>query len=118
MATEEIAGQIADIQAVTKDSVSAIKEIGSIIHRVSQIATAITSAVEEQHVSTREIAINVQEAAQGTDSVTAKIKNLELDASATGTAANQVFSFASQLATEGNVLKLQVDKFLETVRAA
>src|SRR4029077_8289511 len=35
-ATEEIAGQIADIQAVTKDSVSAIQEIGSIIHRVSR----------------------------------------------------------------------------------
>jgi methyl-accepting chemotaxis protein len=117
-ATEEIAGQIADIQAVTKDSVSAIKEIGSIIHRVSEIATAITAAVEEQHAATREIAINVQEAAQGTDSVTAKIKNLEIDASATGSAANQVFSFASQLASEGNVLKLQVEKFLETVRAA
>jgi methyl-accepting chemotaxis protein len=117
-ATEEIAGQIADIQAVTKDSVSAIKEIGSIIHRVAEIATAITAAVEEQHSATREIAVNVQEAAQGTDSVTAKIKNLEVDASATGTAANQVFSFASQLASEGNTLKLQVEKFLATVRAA
>ena len=117
-ATEEIAGQISDIQAVTKDSVSAIKQIGSIVQRVSQIATAITASVEEQHASTREIAINVQEAAQGTDSVTAKIKNLELDASATGAAANQVFSFASQLAVEGNTLKLQVEKFLATVRAA
>ena len=117
-ATEEIAGQIADIQAVTKDSVLAIKEIGAIINRVAEIATTITAAVEEQHVATREIAINVQEAAQGTDSVTAKIKNLEIDASATGSAANQVFSFASQLASEGNMLKLQVEKFLETVRAA
>jgi len=117
-ATEEIAGQIADIQAVTKDSVSAIKGIGSIIHRVSQIAITITSAVAEQHVSTREIAMNVQEAAQGTDSVTAKIKNLEVDASATGAAANQVFSLARQLAVEGNTLKIQVEKFLENVRAA
>jgi methyl-accepting chemotaxis protein len=117
-ATDEIAGEIADIQAVTKDSVSAIKEIGSIIHRVSQIATAITAAVEEQHAATQAIAVNTQEAAQGTDSVTAKIKTLEVDASATGAAANQVFSFASQLATEGNILKLQVEKFLDTVRAA
>ena len=36
----------------------------------------------------------------------------------TGAAANQVFSFASQLANEGSTLKLQVEKFLETVRAA
>ncbi len=117
-ATEEIAAQIADIQVVTRDSVTAIKEIGSIIQRVSGIATTITSAVEEQHVATREIALNVQEAAQGTDNVTEKIKNLEADASQTGAAANQVFSFASQLAAEGNTLKVQVEKFLRTVRAA
>ncbi len=117
-ATEEIAQQIADIQVVTKDSMAAIKDIGSIIQRVAAIATAITSAVEEQHAATREIAYTVQEAAQGTDNVTEKIKNLEVDASETGTAASQVYSFASQLAAEGNALKFQVDKFLHTVRAA
>ena len=117
-ATEEIAGQIADIQVVTRDSVSAIKEIGAVIHRVAEIATAITAAVEEQHVATRAIALNVQEAALGTDQVTEKIRNLEIDASATGAAANQVFTFASQLANEGSTLKEQVEKFLETVRAA
>jgi methyl-accepting chemotaxis protein len=117
-ATEEIAGQIADIQVVTRDSVSAIKEIGSVIHRVAEIATAITAAVEEQHVATRAIALNVQEAALGTNEVTEKVRNLEIDASATGAAANQVFTFASQLANEGGTLKLQVEKFLETVRAA
>ena len=117
-ATEEIAAQIADIQVVTRDSVTAIKDIGSIIQRVSEIATTITSAVEEQHAATREIAHNVQEAAQGTDNVTVKIKNLEADASQTGVAASQVFSFARQLAAEGNTLKIQVEKFLRTVRAA
>jgi methyl-accepting chemotaxis protein len=117
-ATEEIARQIADIQVVTQDSMAAIQDIGSIIQRVAAIATAITSAVEAQHAATREIAHTVQEAAQGTDNVTEKIKNLEVDASETGTAASQVYSFASQLAAEGNALKLQVDNFLHTVRAA
>jgi methyl-accepting chemotaxis protein len=117
-ATEEIAAQIADIQSVTKDAVAAIKEIGAIIHRVSEIATSITAAVEEQHTATQAIALNVQEAAQGTDSVSNRIRTLEADASATGAVAQQVFSFASQLATEGNILKLQAEKFLETVRAA
>jgi methyl-accepting chemotaxis protein len=117
-ATDEIAAQIADIQSVTKDSIAAIKDIGSIIERVAGIAMAITAAVEEQHAATREIAYNVQEAAQGTDNVTEKIKNLEADASETGNAANWVFSFASQLAAEGTNLQTQVDKFLRTVRAA
>jgi methyl-accepting chemotaxis protein len=117
-ATEEIARQIEDIQIVTRDSIASIKDIGSIIQRVSEIATKITSAVEEQHAATREIAHNVQEAAQGTDSVTAKIKKLEADASKTGSAASQVFMFASQLATEGGTLKRQVESFLQTVRSA
>ena len=117
-ATEEIAAQIADIQSVTKDSIAAIQDIVSVIERVAGIAAVITSAVEEQHAATREIAYNVQEAAQGTDNVTEKIKKLEADASETGTAANWVFSFASQLAAEGSGLKVQVDTFLRTVRAA
>jgi len=117
-ATEEIAAQIADIQSVTKDSIAAIKDIVSVVERVAEIATVITSAVEEQHAATREIAYNVEEAAQGTDNVTEKIKKLEADASETGTAANWVLSFANQLAAEGSSLKAQVDTFLRTVRAA
>jgi methyl-accepting chemotaxis protein len=117
-ATEEIAGQIADIQGVTRDSIAAIKDIGMIIEQVAGIATSITSAVEEQHAATREIAYNVEQAAQRTDNVTEKIRKLEIDASETGTAANNVFSFASQLAAEGKSLKAQVDTFLQIVRAA
>src|SRR4029077_2237123 len=91
-ATEEIAEQIADIQVVTKDSIAAIKDIGSIIQRVAEIATVITSSVEEQHAATNEIAYNVQEAAQGTDNVAERVKNLEVNASETGAAAEWVFS--------------------------
>jgi methyl-accepting chemotaxis protein len=117
-ATEEIAAQIADIQVVTRDSTAAIKDIGAVIGRVAEIAMAITCAVEEQDAATRQIAHNVRQAAQGTDDVAEKIKNLEMDASATGTAAGHVFSFASQLASEGTTLKAQVKNFLHTVRSA
>jgi methyl-accepting chemotaxis protein len=117
-ATEEIASQIADIQVVTRESITAIKDIVSVIERVSEIATSITAAVEEQHAATSAIAHNVQEAARGTDGVAVTIKNLEADASETGAAANQVYTFATQLAAEGNTLKLQVATFLRTVRAA
>jgi len=117
-ATEEIAAEITDLQVVTKDSIVAIKDIGSIIGRVAEIAAVIGSAVEEQNIATREIASNVLQAAQGSDNVTEQIRSLELDASTTGTAAGEVFSYASQLAAEGNTLKAQVRKFLQTVRSA
>src|SRR5262249_53574431 len=61
--TDEIASQIAQMQAATEDSVSAIQEIGATITRISEISAAIAAAVEEQGASTQEIARNVLEAA-------------------------------------------------------
>ena len=65
-ATDEIGQQISGIQTATKESVAAIKEIGDTIGRLSEIASTIASAVEEQGAATQEIARNVQQAAQGT----------------------------------------------------
>ena len=65
-ATGEIGAQIAGIQTATQESVSAIKEIGGTIERLSEIASAIAAAVEEQGAATQEISRNVQQAAHGT----------------------------------------------------
>src|ERR1700722_8960668 len=65
-ATDEIRSQIAGMQTATQESVAAIKEISEIISRISQIATTVAAAVEEQGASTQEIARNVQQAGQGT----------------------------------------------------
>src|SRR6202012_2173759 len=47
-ATEEITSQIATMQTATTGSVAAIREISGTIGRISEIATAIAAAVEEQ----------------------------------------------------------------------
>src|SRR6185437_1714945 len=47
-ATGEISQQISGIQAATQESVTAIKEIGDTIGRMSEIAATIAAAVEEQ----------------------------------------------------------------------
>jgi methyl-accepting chemotaxis protein len=117
-ATDEIRGQIAGMQSATQESVAAIKEIGETIARISQIATTVASAVEEQGASTAEIARNVQQAAQGTSRVTGNITEVTRGASETGTAATQVLVSARSLANESNQLKSEVAKFLDTVRAA
>jgi methyl-accepting chemotaxis protein len=65
-ATGEISHQIAGIQTSTQDSVTAIKEISATIGRISEISSAIASAVEEQGAATQEISRNVQQAAEGT----------------------------------------------------
>jgi methyl-accepting chemotaxis protein len=117
-ATDEIRGQIAGMQTATQESVAAIKEIGETIARISQIATTVASAVEEQGASTQEIARNVQQAAQGTAQVTGNITEVTRGASETGSAASQVLQSAKGLANESNRLKMEVAKFLVNVRTA
>jgi methyl-accepting chemotaxis protein len=117
-ATEEISTQIAGMQTATQDAVAAIKAIGGTIGRISEIASAIAAAVEEQGAATQEIARNVGEAAKGTAMVAANITDVNRGAAETGSASGQVLSSAQSLSSESNHLKREVEKFLSTVRAA
>ena len=117
-ATGEISQQITGIQAATEESVNAIKEISDTIERLSEISSTIAAAVEEQGAATQEISRNVQQAAQGTQRVSSNITDVQRGASETGAASSQVLSAAQSLSGDSNRLKLEVGKFLESVRAA
>jgi methyl-accepting chemotaxis protein len=117
-ATGEIGQQISGIQAATQESVGAIKEISGTIERLSEISSTIAAAVEEQGAATQEISRNVQQAAQGTQQVSSHIVDVQRGASETGSASSQVLSSAQSLSSDSNRLKLEVGKFLATVRAA
>jgi methyl-accepting chemotaxis protein len=60
----------------------------------------------------------VQQAAQGTQQVSSNITDVQRGAGETGSASSQVLSSAQSLSSESNRLKLEVDRFLDTVRAA
>ncbi len=117
-ATDEIGAQIKGMQVATEESVAAIKEISGTIGRISEIASTIAAAVEQQGAATKEIARNVQQAAQGTTQVATNITDVNRGAAETGSASTQVLTSAKSLADESNRLKLEMDKFLDTVRAA
>ena len=117
-ATGEIGQQISGIQAATQESVNAIKEISGTIEKLSEISSTIASAVEEQGAATKEISRNVQQAARGTQQVSSNITDVQRGAGETGSASSQVLSAARSLSGESNRLKLEVGKFLNSVRAA
>jgi methyl-accepting chemotaxis protein len=117
-ATGEIGQQISGIQAATQESVGAIKEISGTIEKLSEISSTIAAAVEEQGAATQEISRNVQQAALGTQQVSANITDVQHGADETGSASSQVLSAAQSLSGESNRLKLEVGKFLASVRAA
>jgi len=117
-ATGEIGQQISGIQSATQDSVSAIRDISGTIERLAEISSSIASAVEEQGAATQEISRNVQQAAHGTQQVSSHITDVKRGSSETGSASAQVLSAAKSLSNDSNRLKLEVGRFLNTVRAA
>ena len=117
-ATGEIGQQISGIQAATQESVGAIKDISDTIEKLSEISSAIAAAVEEQGAATQEISRNVAQAAEGTQLVSSNITDVQRGASETGSASSQVLAAAQSLSGDSNRLKLEVGKFLGTVRAA
>jgi methyl-accepting chemotaxis protein len=117
-ATGEISQQITGIQGATQESVNAIKEISGTIEKLAEISSAIAAAVEEQGAATQEISRNVQQAARGTQQVSSNISDVQRGAGETGAASAQVLSAARSLSGDSNRLKLEVDKFLDSVRAA
>ena len=117
-ATGEISQQIASMQTSTQASVAAIKEIGGTIGKISTIASTIAAAVEEQGAATREIARNVQQAAAGTTQVSSNVTEVSRGASETGSASSQVLSSAQALSQESTRRKMEVGRFLASVRAA
>jgi methyl-accepting chemotaxis protein len=117
-AAEEIVKQVGDIQNATEESVASMKHIGATIGRVSEIAANIAGAVGEQSEATEEISRNVHKAAQETKRSVSDIGKMSDGVRATGSASAQVLSLAKSLSADGGRLKRELDRFLESVRAA
>jgi methyl-accepting chemotaxis protein len=117
-ATNEIGLHIAGVQAATQDSVASIKEIGGTIGRIAEIAAAITSAVELQAATTREIAENVQAATGSAAHVAANIAEVNESASDITSASGQILASAKLLAQDGGRLSVEMEKLMTAVGAA
>ncbi|HYD97772.1 MAG TPA: HAMP domain-containing methyl-accepting chemotaxis protein [Alphaproteobacteria bacterium] len=117
-ATEDIAGQIAAIQAETRRAVDAIAGIGSTIGELHQINGGIAAAVEQQGAATGEISRSAQQAARGSAEVTSTIADVSRAAQHTGAAASTVLDTADRLAHQAERLRSEVGAFLGRMRAA
>ncbi len=118
VATASITQQMDGMAHATSQAVAAIRDIRGTIDRISDIATSIASAVEEQGAATGEIARNVQEAARGTNEVTSSIATVSSAAGETGQAAGRMQSAAGVLAAQSERLRTQMEAFLVEIRAA
>jgi methyl-accepting chemotaxis protein len=117
-ATDEISSHIAGMQGATQESVTAIKEIGGTIGKISEIASTIAAAVEEQGSATQEIARSVQNVARGTQAAADDVMQVNRGATETGSASEDVLNSARTLSTESARLREELDRFMANIRAA
>ena len=117
-ATDEISSHILGMQGATQESVAAIKEIGGTIGKISDIATTIAAAVEQQSTATQEIARSVQNVAQGTQEAAANVMQVNRGATETGSASEEVLNSARSLSSESTRLREELDRFMANIRAA
>ncbi len=115
-ATEEISGQISDVQASVSDAVSAINQIAAIINQINGISGGIASAVGQQGAATQEIARSIQQASDGTQQVSSDLRNMSQTISNVGLSSDDVLKAASELAQQGEILRREVDSFLDGIR--
>lgn len=117
-ATEEIEGQISEVQAATKEAVSSIAGITETMSQVDEYTGTIAAAVEQQGAATNEISGNVQDAARGTQEVAQTIVTISEKAQVTSSSAVQVLNASTDVNTRTTDLRETVDRFLKAVAAA
>jgi len=108
----DISRHISQIQTATNEAVASIVGIGGTIAEISDIASTIAAAVEEQGSATREIARNVQQAASGTQEVSSNIIGVNQGASESGAAANRVLGAAGELSRQAEELRREVNLYI------
>jgi len=117
-ATDEITSQIQAIREATGSTVDAIREIGTTIGQMNEIAGSIAAAVEEQGAATKEITRSVQQAALGTQDVMQTIMGVREASGQVDAAAKRVLDAAGQLTAQSEQLERETGTFLGNIRAA
>jgi methyl-accepting chemotaxis protein len=117
-ATQDVASQVAAIQATAEDAVNAIQTINVTIEKMNEIAAAVAAAMAQQSVSTREIAHAVQTAADSANQVNQSIVTVDKGVAAAGVASGRVLTAAADLGARAEALQGEISQFLGQIRAA
>ncbi|MBO6756806.1 MAG: HAMP domain-containing protein [Roseibium sp.] len=117
-ATESISELINEIQSETKTAVNSIANIGEVIRDLENTSAAIAAAMEEQGVTTQNVARNVADAAKGTRDVSDSIEFVRSATEDARSASAKVMGSAEDLSKQSALMQDEVARFLAQIRAA
>jgi methyl-accepting chemotaxis protein len=114
-ATDEISGQIGEVQGSVRKAVSSIGNIGRKVGEVRSLTTVVASAVEEQHATTQDIAMSAQNAASGTGAAAKNMSDVAMAIQQTRGEAGTVNTATFMVADTSKGLASDVETFLNAV---
>lgn len=117
-ATNEIAQQIADIQAASDNAVEAIFSINETMTVVKGHTEAIADSVTQQDAATQEISTSAQQASTDSSKISDNISNVSDTVKQTNDSATAILNASNHLAENATRLNDHVDTFLKKVAAA
>lgn len=115
-ATDEIGGEIAEIQAATGTVVEAMSLIKDTISKISETSMGIGAAVEEQASATTEITRSSTSAAEGNEAVASASSDMEKAARDASVSVDVMTAAATEVQTCSSSLSESVEQFLSTMR--
>ncbi|UGY12983.1 methyl-accepting chemotaxis protein [Bradyrhizobium septentrionale] len=116
-ATAEISENVGLIQASTRNSVAAVREIGQAVREISNVTANIASAIGQQDAATREISANAHMAAQGNETLVTNVGSLRDDMDQTSKAAESVLAASNDLTATAATLSREVEQFFRNLRS-
>jgi methyl-accepting chemotaxis protein len=117
-ATAEISTQIAGIQNSTQHAAGFISSIVRTTDQVRAISETIAVAVEQQGAATQEIAQSIHAASESAKEVAANIGGVMETAQNSSAVSVQMLASAKELSRQAQKLRMEVHRFLDSVRAA
>ena len=114
-ATEEIAGQIAGVQASTGTAVEAIRRISDRMREINNHTAAVAASVQQQNAATGEISQNVASAAAGTKEIVTALGEVAGAVTEARGSAETVLAASEAVETAAADLRAEVADFLHKV---
>ncbi len=117
-ATEEIDGQIQQVQGQTTAAVTAIDNITGRITEIESVVSQFAAALKEQETVTTEISNNAERVAVATDRVSGRMQSVKDAAEKTSDASTDMQDTAGDLSRQAEHMKSRVDVFLGGIKAS
>lgn len=114
-ATKKISAQILAVQNSTNAAIGATQRNSENMKKIDQFTAAISSSLEQQNAATRDISLNVTNAAQGTQAALADLRGVADVVAETLNSAHTVLHASETVNNSAAILRTKIETFLREV---